>query len=101
MKYSIHISTPLFFLLALLQLYDWAQTNKHLLLDLCREHRSGDSYMIITEAFTSSVLQPMGAPLQSENLTSLLAIYDKKVEGVINYDDFIFEQKYIHAVSQG
>ena len=41
----------------------------------------------------------MGVPLQSDDLTSLLAIYDKKGEGVMNYDDYISEQKYIHAVS--
>lgn len=43
----------------------------------------------------------MGAPLESEHLTSLFAIYDKKGEGVMNYDDFISEQKFIHAVSTG
>ena len=41
----------------------------------------------------------MGAPLQSEHLTTLLGIYDKKGEGVMNYDDYLSEQKYIHAVS--
>ena len=53
--------------------------------------------MISTEGFTS-VLHTMGAPLQSEHLESLFSIYDKKGEGVMNYDDFISEQKFIHAV---
>ena len=51
-----------------------------------------------TDAFTS-VLHSMGVPLQSDDIVSLLNIYDKKGGGVINYDDFISEQKYIHAVS--
>ena len=51
-----------------------------------------------TEAFTS-VLHTMGVPLQSDDITSLIAIYDKKGEGVMNYDDYVSEQKYIHAVS--
>ena len=72
--------------------------NKPRLLELCREQQSGEGGVITTEAFTS-VLHTMGAPLESEGLTSLLAIYDKKGEGVMNYDDFISEQKFIHAVS--
>jgi ankyrin repeat protein len=79
-----------------IQLYDWTQVNKRQLLELCREQQSGEGGVITTEAFTS-VLHTMGAPLQSEGLTSLLAIYDKKGEGVMNYDDFISEQKFIHA----
>ena len=51
-----------------------------------------------TEAFTS-VLHTMGVPLQSDDIMSLITIYDKKGEGVMNYDDYISEQKYIHAVS--
>ena len=74
--------------------------NKQLLLDLCHEQRSGDGGAIATDAFTS-ILHTMRVPLQSDNLTSLLAIYDKKGEGVMNYDDYISEQKYIHAVSHG
>ena len=87
-----------FFCLRLLQLYDWAHTNRHLLLELCREQQSGEDGVMTTDAFTS-VLHTMGAPLQPDHITSLLTIYDKKGEGVINYDDFISEQKYIHAVS--
>ena len=41
----------------------------------------------------------MELPLQSDDIIKLLSIYDKKGEGKINYDDFISEQKYIHAVS--
>lgn len=96
--YEYTITTSSFFLLHF-QLYDWTQTNKRLLLELCREQQSGDGLTITTDAFTS-VLQSMGAPLESEHLTSLLNIYDKKGEGVVNYDDYISEQKYIHAVSQ-
>ena len=72
--------------------------NKRQLLELCREQKTGEGGVITTEAFTS-VLHAMGAPLQSEHLTSLFAIYDKKGEGVMNCDDFISEQKFIHAVS--
>ena len=67
-------------------------------MDFCRAQETKEGVMA-TDAFTS-VLKTLGASLQSDGVTKLLTIYDKKAEGVVNYDDFISEQKYIHAVSQ-
>ena len=67
-------------------------------MDFCRAQETKEGVMA-TDAFTS-VLETLGASLQSDGVTKLLTIYDKKAEGVMNYDDFISEQKYIHAVSQ-
>ena len=74
------------------------QGNKRALIDLLREQEAADSQVITTDAFVG-ILERMRAPVQSEDLMELFSIYDKKKEGLINYDDFISEQKYIHAVS--
>ena len=72
--------------------------NKRDIMDLLRAQDPKGTGMIPTDAFTST-LQSIKAPLEHDELSKLLAIYDKKGEGVMNYDDFISEQKYIHAVS--
>ena len=66
--------------------------------DLLREQDPGVSGSISTEMFIS-ILESIGVPLSSEEMTKLLTIYDKKGEGKLNYDDLLTEQKYIHAVS--
>ncbi len=72
--------------------------NKRAVIDLLRESDVQTSLTVSTEAFTTA-LQSLEVPLEEENWTQLFAIYDKKNDGVINYDDFLSEQKYIHAVS--
>ena len=75
------------------------QGNKRALIDIFREQEAAEREVITTDAFMG-ILERMRVPLQSEDLMELFSIYDKKNEGLINYDDFISEQKYIHAVSQ-
>ena len=72
--------------------------NKKVVLDLLKEQSTEKSDAIATEQFFS-VLEGIGAPLESDNKVKLLAIYDKKGEGKINYGDFLTEQKFVHAVS--
>ena len=72
--------------------------NKRDIMDLLRAQDPNGTGMIPTDTFTST-LQSIKAPLEHDELSKLLAIYDKKGEGVMNYDDLISEQKYIHAVS--
>ena len=72
--------------------------NKPVVIDVLKEHDTNKSGVISTEEFTTS-LQGIGVPLQSEEFDKLLKIYDKKGEGKLNYEDFLTEQKFIHAVS--
>lgn len=44
-------------------------------------------------------LSELHIPLSQDSKTKLLAIYDKKGEGVINYDELLSVHKYIHTVS--
>lgn len=71
--------------------------NKKVLLDLLKEQNTEKSEVITTEQFFST-LEGIAAPVDSDNKVKLLAIYDKKGEGKINYTDFITEQKFVHAV---
>lgn len=66
--------------------------------DLLREQDPTLSGSITTDVFTTT-LESIGVPLSSEEMAKLLAVYDKKGEGKLNYDDLLTEQKYIHAVS--
>lgn len=72
--------------------------NRHSVLDLLREQDPDNKGTLPTDTFTST-LQSIAVPLESDEFSKLLALYDKKGEGVMNYDDFLTEQKYIHAVS--
>ena len=72
--------------------------NKKVLVDLLKEQDEAKSEMITTEQFFST-LEGIAAPLDSDIKVKLLAIYDKKGEGKINYADFLTEQKFVHAVS--
>ena len=69
------------------------------MIDLLREQDPDSKGTISTDALTST-LQSIAVPLESDEFSKLLALYDKKGEGVMNYDDFLSEQKYIHAVSR-
>ena len=72
--------------------------NKKVLVDLLKEQDEAKSEVITTEQFFST-LEGIAAPLDSDIKVKLLAIYDKKGEGKINYADFLTEQKFVHAVS--
>ena len=80
------------------QLYDWVQVNRQVVTDVLKEQDPDKSGVIPTQQFTTS-LEGIGIPLQSEEFEKLIRVYDKKGEGKLNYDDFLTEQKYIHAVS--
>ena len=69
------------------------------MIDLLREQDPDSKGTISTDALTST-LQSIAVPLESDEFSKLLALYDKKGEGVMNYNDFLSEQKYIHAVSR-
>ena len=71
--------------------------NKKVLVDLFKEQDTAKLEVITTEQFFS-IVEGIAAPLDSDNKVKLLAIYDKKGEGKINYTDFITEQKFVHAV---
>ena len=71
--------------------------NKKVLVDLFKEQDTAKSEVITTEQFFS-VVEGIAAPLDSDNKVKLLAIYDKKGEGKINYTDFVTDQKFVHAV---
>ena len=73
--------------------------NKRVVLDLLKEQNPDKSDVIANELFFS-VLEGIGAPLESDAKAKLLTIYDKKGEGKINYDDLFSEQKFVHAVSE-
>ena len=74
------------------------QVNRQVVTDVLKEQDPDKSGVIPTQQFTSS-LEGIGIPLQSEEFEKLIRVYDKKGEGKLNYDDFLTEQKYIHAVS--
>ena len=80
------------------QLHDWVQVNKRLLLDSYREEDMERKGIMASDTFTS-VLKTLGSPLEEADFQKLLSTYDKKGEGKINYEDFISEQKYVNAVS--
>ena len=86
--------TPIFFIS---QLHDWVQVNKKAVHDLLKEQDTAKTDIVTTEQFFST-LEGVGVPLDSDNKGKLLAIYDKKGEGKLNYSDFIAEQKFVHAV---
>ncbi len=67
-------------------------------MDVLKEQDEERSGVIPSDKFTE-VLQGIGVPLQSEEFDKLLKVYDKKGEGKLNYEDFLTEQKFIHAVS--
>lgn len=71
--------------------------NKRAVVELLKEKNPEKSDVVTTELFFS-ILEEIGAPLDSDSKSRLLAIYDKKGEGKINYDDFITDQKFVHAV---
>ena len=73
--------------------------NKRVVVELLKEQNQEQPDVITTDQFFS-VLEGIGAPLDSDSKVKLLAIYDKKGDGKINYDDFITEQKFVHAVSE-
>ncbi len=72
--------------------------NKIAVMDVLRGQDEERSGVIPSDKFTE-VLQGIGVPLQSEEFDKLLKVYDKKGEGKLNYEDFLTEQKFIHAVS--
>ena len=92
-----HVQCVVRGLFSLPQLYDWLQLNKRALLEQLREQDPSGRGVVSTELLTSS-LEGLGAPLQSEQLSSLLTTYDKKGEGQLSYTDLIGETKFIHAV---
>jgi Ca2+-binding EF-hand superfamily protein len=71
--------------------------NKKVLVDLFKEEDAAKSEVITPEQFFST-LEGIAAPLDSDIKVKLLATYDKKGEGKVNYTDFITEQKFVHAV---
>lgn len=45
-------------------------------------------------------LKLLQCPIKSEeNMSKLIAIYDKAKHGRLSYDDLLEEHKYVHAVS--
>ena len=80
------------------KLYDWVQVNRQAVIGLLKDQDPDNTMKLSTDVFTST-LQSIEVPLDPDDFSRLFAIYDKKNEGVINYDEFIGEQKYIHAVS--
>ena len=72
--------------------------NKQVVIELLKEQCPDKTDVITTDQFFS-VLEGISVPLDSDSKVKLLAIYDKKGEGKLNYDDFITEQKFVHAVS--
>ena len=83
-----------------LQFYDWLIVNKIAVKDHLKSQDSECSGSMAVEKFFGCLLD-LGAPLEEEHKTKLLAIYDKKGEGSLSYQDLLAEHKYIHAVSYG
>jgi len=79
------------------QLYDWLVVNKLAVRDLLKSYDAESTGMVETEDFFSC-LSGMGKSLDVEHKTKLLATYDKKKEGKINFGDLLSDHKYIHAV---
>ena len=86
-----------FFFLLSKQLYDWLTVNKFLVKELLKSHDDKSNGSLGTDDFVSC-LYGIGAPLDETSKTKLLAVYDKKGEGKINYIDLLSDHKYIHAV---
>lgn len=91
---------PVLPLRLLSQLYDWLIVNKVAVKEMLCSYDPDKTGTIETEDFFSS-LSGMGMPLTEEGRTKLLAVYDKKGEGKMNYNDLLADHKYIHAVSLG
>lgn len=75
--------------------------NKASVTELLRSHDEGGELVgnITTENFMES-LKLLQCPVRSdENISKLIAIYDKAKHGRLSYDDLLEEHKYIHAVS--
>ncbi len=72
--------------------------NKLAVKELLKSKDEESSGSLPVEAFFEC-LADLGAPLEEEHKTKLLAIYDKKGEGSLSYRDLLDEHKYIHAVS--
>ena len=64
----------------------------------CVDNKSG---VLPVETFKTLVGEGMEAPIGEEDWPKLLKIYDKKNEGVLNWEDLLSDHKYIHAVSIG
>ena len=75
--------------------------NKASISDQLRSHDEGGELVgnITTENFVES-LKLLQCPVRSdENISKLIAIYDKAKHGRLSYDDLLEEHKYVHAVS--
>ena len=72
--------------------------NKLAVKEMCLSYDPDVTGTMETEDFFSG-LSGMGLPLEDEAKTKLLAVYDKKGEGKMNYTDLQADHKYIHAVS--
>ena len=59
-----------------------------------KEHAAG---MIPQEEFIQ-LLTSLGAPFSPEDLTKLAGMHDKSKSGMVNYEEFLSEQKYINTV---
>ena len=62
----------------------------------CIDNRNG---VLPVETFKTLLAEGMDAPITEDDWPKLLKIYDKKNEGVLNWEDLITDHKYIHAVS--
>lgn len=75
--------------------------NKATVSELFRSHDEGGELVgsISTDNFMES-LKLLQCPIKSEeNMSKLIAIYDKAKHGRLSYDDLLEEHKYVHAVS--
>ena len=72
--------------------------NKLAVKDLLKSQDTKHSGSLPVDKFFGCLLD-LGAPLEEEDKSKLLAIYDKKGEGSLSYADLLEEHKYIHAVS--
>lgn len=84
-----------------MQLYDWITVNRASVSELIRSHDEGEELVgnISTDNFVE-LLKSLQCPVNNdENISKLLAIYDKAKHGRLNYEDLLEEHKYVHAVS--
>ncbi|XP_019849609.1 PREDICTED: ankyrin repeat and EF-hand domain-containing protein 1-like isoform X1 [Amphimedon queenslandica] len=80
-----------------IKLYDWLQVNKLVVwesLQNCVDNKNG---VLPVETFKTLIVEGMEAPIGEEDWPKLLKIYDKKNEGVLNWEDLLLNHKYIHA----
>lgn len=76
--------------------------NKASVIELIQSRDEGGELVgnISTDNFVES-LKLLQCPVNNdENMSKLLAIYDKAKHGRINYEDLLEEHKYVHAVSK-